>query len=218
MTLTAIPGYKDLFGDLPKTYDQFMQGIPCRLALPILIGLNGETYANLGDAENQKRIRNLFSDSFTPEQARRMNQAFDHYQNHVNPGYKGDVFGNLIVVQEVNDADQARFLRLESAPKDENYDYRLLWEGFIIQHEFTDQPHAAYIVYKLLQFCLYAKDAFHNRFKEYLEKFNIKTPIDFIISYTVQAWAAVAEHPEKHFEEEISFIPMILLETGTWQS
>lgn len=56
MTLTAIPGYKDLFGDLPKRYDQFMQRIPCRFALPILIGLNGETYANLGDTETRSEL------------------------------------------------------------------------------------------------------------------------------------------------------------------
>jgi hypothetical protein len=239
MELTTIPGYMDLFGKPPKTYEEFLKGIPTRLVLPIAIGINAETYASLNGEENQKRIRDLFSEHFTAQQAKTLSFAYEQYRKFKNPTYKGEVFGNryliemcirelsrndqteeaqmaqqddlsfiqayLTVVQDVNDEDEVRMEKLKSAAKDEDFDYHILWEGFIRQHEFTDDPHPAFNVYKLLQFCLYVREAFPKRFKEYLNKFYFKSPVEFIGSFTVLADAAIKEFPDKLFRK-VNFI------------
>jgi hypothetical protein len=239
MELTTVPGYDELFGKRPKTYEEFLKGIPTRLVLPIAIGINAETYASLPYGENQKRIRDLFSEHFTAQQANAMSFAYERYRKFENPTYKGELFGNryliemcirelnrndqtenaqmaqqddfsfiqayLTVVQDVNDEDEVRMEKLKSAAKDEDYDYRILWEGFIRQHEFTDDPHPAFNVYKLLQFCLYVREAFPKRFKEYLNKFDFKAPVEFIGSFTVLADAAIKEFQDKLFRK-VNFI------------
>lgn len=238
MTITTIPGYSDLFGPSPKTYEQFLAQIPTALVLPLIIGINAEMYSSLTSNENQRRMRNLFSDNFTPAQAAHMNAGYSKYRK-ANPLYGGEVFGNrylvqmcirelnrnnttskteltqedefnilqayLIVVQDLNDADQARLSQLNQVPKDEDSACRLLWEGWINQFEFTDRPHPAYSVYRLLQFSLYSVGAFHKRFKEYLETFHFKTPLEFIGSFTSLAQAATGEFPDKAFRK-VSFI------------
>lgn len=98
MHMVLIPGYRELFGTPPLSYEEFVQDLPSEVVISLAIMLNNELNAPLPTIENQNRLRQLMSWRFPDPMLGRLNAAFALFREKTNGTYDGYVFGRRYLV------------------------------------------------------------------------------------------------------------------------
>ena len=91
MKAELIPGYKDLFGDAGISYDDILKNTSSDTVIMLLSGLNAELNTEETYIANQKRIIEIVTFKYTPEQISLLEDAFSNYNVKARE-YSGTLF------------------------------------------------------------------------------------------------------------------------------
>ena len=101
MKMILVPGYRELFGEPTTTYEDLVKKIPSDAVISVLISLNNELNVPLPEEKNQERLRNLISERFSKENARRLNEAYYKFIRNTKGAYTKDVFGRRYLLEMI---------------------------------------------------------------------------------------------------------------------
>ncbi|MBL7723554.1 MAG: hypothetical protein JNK27_05365 [Chitinophagaceae bacterium] len=91
MKTVLIPGYKDLYGESVLSYDDILKNTSSDTVIMLLISLNAELNTEETYLENQKRVIEVVTFRYTPEQISLLNDAISNYKA-MAPDYSGALF------------------------------------------------------------------------------------------------------------------------------
>ncbi|MES1159223.1 MAG: hypothetical protein ABUM51_00555, partial [Bacteroidota bacterium] len=131
--MALVPGYRDLFGEPTKSYEEWLKDIPSPLGALIAITLNRELDLS-HDLQIQANLMQKIAWRFTHEQRVTISNAFQRYRARTQGRYQNEFFARWylleMVVRELN--RNAKFETIDMGPQQE---YNLLMAYTLIIEE-----------------------------------------------------------------------------------
>lgn len=91
MKMIMMPGYRSLFGEPSKSYEEILKNVPSEIVIMVLMSLSTELNTSESHINKQKRLWERVSYRFTKEQYNNLETAFSNYNILVN-GFDGTLF------------------------------------------------------------------------------------------------------------------------------
>ena len=134
MRMILMPGYRSLFGEPEKTYEEYVKNIPSEIIIATMIALNNELNLDANEGENQAKLRSLVCWRFTPEQLQLINIATEKYRRKTKGLFKGYFFGGRyllsMILKELN--NYRPFTMIDDSPQQE---FNMLMAYFLLIDE-----------------------------------------------------------------------------------